>query len=89
MKSKKAMPSSLDRSANQVTLGKDVSQEKEIIDMRRKVLDGFLYTPARLGESTKQVLESSAFLYALIELLEENGVISVDDLDQRKKNCCG
>jgi Fe-S-cluster containining protein len=57
--------------------------------MRRKVLDGFLYTHARLGEGTKQILESSAFLYALIELLEEKGVISVNDLDQRKKIVAG
>jgi hypothetical protein len=50
----------------------------------RKILDGFLYTHARMGESTRQILESSAFLYALVEMLEERGLISVDDLDQRK-----
>ena len=85
MKSTEATPSSLDQSDNQITLGKDASQNNEIIDLRRKVLDGFLYTHARLGEGTKQALEASSFLYALIELLEEKGIISINDLDRQKK----
>jgi len=50
----------------------------------KQIAEGFLYTHAQLNESTKSTLEASAFLYALIELLNERGLLSIDELDARK-----
>jgi hypothetical protein len=52
---------------------------------REEVAEGFLYTHARLSENTKAALETAAFLYGLIELLNEKGLISIEELDQRKR----
>ncbi|MCF6155913.1 MAG: YkgJ family cysteine cluster protein [Candidatus Brocadia sp.] len=46
---------------------------------------GLLYTHCRINDNTKKVLESSSFLYALIELLSEKGLIATEELDERKK----
>lgn len=46
---------------------------------------GLLYTHTRVNDNTKKILESASFLYALIELLSEKGLISIDELDERKK----
>lgn len=50
--------------------------------------EGLLYAHSKLSSSSKsssskKMLEATAFLYALIEMLEEKGLISVDELDQR------
>jgi hypothetical protein len=52
---------------------------------RDEVTGGFLYCHSRLNANTSKVLESSSFLYALIELLAEKGVVEVKDLDTRKQ----
>jgi len=52
---------------------------------RREVADGLFYTHVRLSQNTNKTLENSAFLYGLIELLQEKGIISADEVDQRKK----
>src|SRR5262245_6710028 len=52
-------------------------------DLRRRVADGLLYAHARLSENTKAAVEVGAFLYALIELLSEKGLISIEELDGR------
>jgi len=52
-------------------------------DLRRRVADGLLYAHARLSENTKAAVEVGAFLYALIELLSEKGLISIEELDAR------
>ena len=51
---------------------------------RQEVAEGFLYTHARLSENTKTTLEAASFLYGLIELLNEKGLISIEELDERK-----
>ena len=50
-----------------------------------EVCQGLLYTHARLNDNTKKILESTAFLYALIELLSEQGLLSIEELDERKR----
>ncbi len=55
------------------------------VDLRQEVCDGLFYTHVRLSQSTNKTLENSAFLYGLIELLNEKGIISTDELDERKK----
>jgi hypothetical protein len=46
---------------------------------------GLLYTHTRINDNTKKTLESSSFLYALIELLNEKGLLSIEELDERKR----
>jgi len=46
---------------------------------------GLLYTHTRINDNTKKALESSSFLYGLIELLSEKGVITIEELDERKR----
>lgn len=52
--------------------------------LRQEVVDGLLYTHARLSDNTKKTLEAASFLYGLIELLSEKGLISIEELDERK-----
>jgi hypothetical protein len=44
-----------------------------------------LYTHFRINDHPKKILESTSFLYALIELLSDNGLISIEELDARKR----
>lgn len=44
-----------------------------------------LYTHTRINANTTKTLESASFLYALIELLNEKGLLSIEELDERKK----
>ncbi len=53
--------------------------------IRREVSEGMLYAHARLSENTKTTLETASFLYGLIELLNEKGLLSIAELDERKK----
>lgn len=39
----------------------------------------------RISANTAQALEAAAFLYALVELLAERGLITIDELDARKR----
>ena len=52
---------------------------------RREVAEGLLYAHARLSENARTTLEAASFLYGLIELLNEKGLISIDELDERKR----
>src|SRR5262250_1562695 len=52
--------------------------------LRQELADGLLYIHSRLSENTKSTLEAASFLYALVELLSEQGLISIDKLDERK-----
>jgi len=54
-------------------------------DLRREVAEGLFYTHARLSQNTNKTLEAAAFLYGLIELLNERGLITIEELDARKK----
>jgi hypothetical protein len=52
--------------------------------LRQELSDGLLYIHSRLSENTQSTLEAAAFLYALIELLNERGLVSIEQLDERK-----
>ena len=54
-------------------------------DLRHQIADGLLYTHSRLNANAKKTLEAASFLYALIELLEEKGLLSIEELDARKE----
>src|SRR5262245_12946797 len=52
--------------------------------LRAEVVDGLLYTHGRANSNTSRLLEATAFLYGLIELLKERGLITIEELDERK-----
>lgn len=54
-------------------------------ELREQVAEGFMYSHSRENANTTKVLEVASFSYALIELLAERGVITVAELDERKK----
>lgn len=59
---------------------------REMVDaLRNDVRDGLLYGHHRANTNTSKTLEVTAFSYALIELLVERGLLTVEELDERKK----
>ncbi len=54
-------------------------------DLRKEVVKGLLYTHTRINANTAKTLEASSFLYALIELFNEKGLLTFEELDERKK----
>jgi hypothetical protein len=54
-------------------------------DLRSRVSEGLLYTHSRLTSNSQKTMEGLSFLYALIELLSERGLIDIEALDARKR----
>ncbi len=54
-------------------------------DFRRQIAEGLLYAHSRANANTGKNLEALSFLYALVELLEEKGLLDVAELDERKR----
>ncbi len=52
---------------------------------RQEMVEGLLYTHARLSDTSKKTLEAASFVYGLIELLSEKGLISIEELGDRKQ----
>jgi hypothetical protein len=61
------------------------ARSSEMDVLRHALTEGLLYTHSRVNANTTKTLEASAFLYALIELLEEKGLLDVEELDERKR----
>jgi hypothetical protein len=57
---------------------------KALEEFREEMVGGLLYSHSRANSNTSRVLEAASFLYALIELLEEKGIITIKELDERK-----
>jgi Fe-S-cluster containining protein len=53
--------------------------------IQRDISSGLLYTHNRINANTAKNMESASFLYALIELLDEKGLLTIEELDERKK----
>jgi len=53
--------------------------------LRQEVAEGLLFAHTLLSEGSKQSLEAASFLYGLIELLSEKGLISIKEIDERKQ----
>ncbi len=51
--------------------------------IRNDISRGLLYTHTRIGDNTRKILESTSFLYGLLELLNEKGIITIEELDER------
>lgn len=54
-------------------------------DLFNEVAEGLLYIHTRINSNTAKNLETSSFLFALIELLDEKGILTIQELDERKK----
>ena len=54
-------------------------------ELRHEVTGGLLYCHSRLNANTNKLLESSSFLYALVELLAGQGLIEISALDAKKR----
>ena len=54
--------------------------------LRHEVAEGLLYIHSRLNTNTAKILEASAFLYALIEMLDKKGIISIEELNLFKQS---
>lgn len=65
--------------------GDNGNQFKFFEELRKEIAQGFLYSHTRASTNTGKALEVASFCYALIELLEEKGIISIEELDGRKK----
>jgi Fe-S-cluster containining protein len=53
--------------------------------LRQEIVGGLLYCHDRANTNTGKVLEVTSFAYALIELLTEKGLLTIEELDVRKK----
>ena len=53
--------------------------------LREEVAEGLMYAHSRANANTSKLLEVASFSYALMELLMERGIISVEELDERKR----
>lgn len=54
-------------------------------ELMKEIAEGLLYNHTRINANTVKTFESSSFLYALIEILDKKGLISIEELDERKK----
>lgn len=58
----------------------------EVVEaLRKEVVQGFLDSHIRSNKNTDKALEIASFSYALIELLQEKGLITFEELNDRKK----
>jgi Fe-S-cluster containining protein len=65
---------------------KNQGDSQELVyDQRQEVAQGLLYTHTRINSITAKNIEVSSFLYALIEIFNEKGLLTIEELDERKK----
>ena len=70
---------------SQITAGSNGDIGALLEELREEVTGGFLYSNTRANNNTGKALQVASFCYALIELLQEKGIITVEELDARKK----
>ncbi len=74
-----------DEKASETFETPEAADNSQLERLRSDVAAGLMYAHGRENANTSKVLEVASFSYALIELLMERGVISVEELDERKK----
>ena len=57
--------------------------------IHKDISSGLLYAHNRINANTNKNLEAASFLYALIEILNEKGLLTIEELDERKKLIAG
>ena len=63
----------------------DENSTDTLLKVQKDLSLGLLYTHNRINANVSKTLESTSFLYALIELLIEKGLLTTEDLDERKR----
>jgi hypothetical protein len=63
----------------------DGNLSNDLEKLRNEIVGGLLYTHTRSNANTNRLLEAASFLYALVELLSESGLVEVKELDARKQ----
>ena len=71
--------------SNAVLMSLNQSPQQSDEQLREEVTGGLLYCHSRLNANTSKLLESSSFLYALVELLSDKGLVQIGELDDKKK----
>lgn len=54
-------------------------------DLRHQVAEGLVYTHTRLNANTRKTREAAAYIFALVELLHDKGLIGVEELETRRE----
>lgn len=62
-----------------------IAAESSLEELRNDIAEGLMYSHSRENANTSKVLEVASFSYALIELLNERGLITLEELDERKR----
>jgi Fe-S-cluster containining protein len=57
---------------------------KAVETLRHELLGGLVHAHRLSSANTGRILEAATFLYALIELLTEKGILTIEELDARK-----
>lgn len=70
---------------SQIAAGGNGEYAELLEGLRQELARGFLYTNSRANHNTGKALQVASFCYALIELLEEKGILTVAEVDDRKK----
>ena len=60
-------------------------EKNEDNQARAETARGLRYCHKRINANTSKSLESASFLYAIVELLAEKDLITIEELDERKK----
>ena len=58
---------------------------KILSTIQNELASGLLCIHTHINANTSKTMKAPSFLYALIELLNEKGLISIGDFDNRKK----
>lgn len=69
----------------QIAAGSNGQCTELLKELRQEVTRGFLYANTRANHNTGKALQVASFCYALIELLEEKNILTVAEVDDRKK----
>lgn len=70
---------------SQMSIEKESNTPELSEQLRQEVVGGLLYCHHRANTNTSKTLEVTAFTYALIELLMEKGLLTEEELNERKR----
>jgi Fe-S-cluster containining protein len=72
----------------QISIGRRDDAVEGYEQLRQELIGGLLYCHHRANTNTSKSLEMTAFAYALIELLIEKGLLTEEELNERKRKVC-
>lgn len=55
------------------------------LKIHKDISSGLIYTHNRINANTEKNMEAASFLYALIEILNDKRLLTIEELDERKK----